>query len=79
LLSALEWVHQLHLRPIDFEFDAKKVVDSFSSTHHDVTKFGMIIHNCEIIFEQYYVNSSLEFMRKQTNVSVHRLAKATTF
>ncbi|AES79744.1 transmembrane protein, putative [Medicago truncatula] len=37
LLSALEWVHQLHLGPIDFELDAKKVVNSFSSAHQDVT------------------------------------------
>jgi hypothetical protein len=43
LLSVLEWVHHLHLGPIDFEFDVKKVVDSFSSAHHDVTEFGMII------------------------------------
>jgi len=33
LLSVLEWVHQLHLGPIDFELDAKKLVDSFSSAH----------------------------------------------
>jgi len=78
LLSALEWVHQLHLGPIDFELDAKKVVDSFSSAHQDVTEFGMIIHNCKTIFEQYYVNSSIEFVRRQANEATHRLAKAVT-
>lgn len=36
LLSALEWVHQLHLGPIDFEVRAKKVVDSFSSPDQNV-------------------------------------------
>jgi hypothetical protein len=36
-LSALELVHQLQLRPIHFEIDAKKVMDSFSCAHHDVT------------------------------------------
>ena len=60
LLSALEWVHHLHLGPIDFELDAKKVVDSFSSAHQDLTEFGMIIHNGKTIFEQNYVNSSVE-------------------
>jgi len=29
LLSALEWVHQLHLGPIDFELNAKKVLIVF--------------------------------------------------
>lgn len=52
-ISALEWVHQLHLKLIDFKLDAKKVVNSFSSARHDVTKFGMIIHNCKTIFEQF--------------------------
>ena len=79
LLSPLEWVHQLQLVPIDFEFDAKKVVDSFSSAHQDVTKFRMIIHNCKTIFKQYYINSSVEFVRRQTNEAVHRLHKKTTF
>jgi len=44
LLSPLEWVQQLHLGSIDFELDAKKVMDNFSSTHQDVTVFGLIIH-----------------------------------
>jgi hypothetical protein len=38
----------------------------------------MIIHNCKTIFEQYYVNSSVEFVRRQTNEAAHRLAKETT-
>ena len=76
MLLALAWVYQLHLGPIDFELDAKKVVDSFSSAHQDVTEFGMIIHNCKTIFEQYYVNFSVEFVRRQANEAAHRLAKA---
>ena len=61
--------------PIDFELDAKKVVDSFSSSSQDVTEFGMIIHNCKTIFEQYYVNSSVEFVRRKTNEVAHTLAR----
>ena len=38
----------------------------------------MIIHNCKTIFEQYYVNSSVECARKQANEAAHRLAKAAT-
>ena len=53
-------------------------MDSFSSARQDVTEFGMIIHNCKIIFEQYYVNFSVEFVRRQTNEATHRLAKEAT-
>jgi len=36
LLLTLELANQLHLGPIDFELDAKKVMDSFSSALRDV-------------------------------------------
>jgi len=52
---------------IDFELDVKKVVNSFSSAHQDVTKFGTNIHNCKTIFKQYYINSSVEFVRRQAS------------
>jgi len=59
------------LRPIDFELDAKKVIDSFSSAHQYVTKFGMIIHNFKTIFKQYYVSSSVEFVRRESIETTH--------
>jgi len=37
LISALEWVHELNLGLVDYEMDAKRVVDSFLSSRHDVT------------------------------------------
>jgi len=38
----------------------------------------MIIHNCKTIFKQYYVNSNIEFVRRQTDEIAYRLAKETT-
>jgi hypothetical protein len=67
LLSALEWVHVLNFGPIDFELDAKRGVDSFLSTKHDATEFGNIIHSCRTMFRSCYVNSSVEFVRRQAN------------
>lgn len=32
LLTALKWVHELSLEPIDFELDVKKVVDKCRPT-----------------------------------------------
>jgi len=78
LLTALKWVHELILRPIDLELHAKKVVDSFSSSKNDITEFGMIIKKCTTLFTQYYVNSSVEFVQKQANETIHKLFKTTT-
>lgn len=78
MLSTLDWVHALNLGPIDFEFDPKRMVDSFSSSTHDIIEFGMIIHKCRTIFKQYYVNFSVEFIRRQTNETAHSLTIATT-
>jgi len=46
--------------------------------HLHITNFGMIIHNCKTIFEQYYVNSCVEFVRWQANKAAHRFAKEAT-
>jgi len=43
LLSTLEWVHVLNLRHVDFEMDAKRVIDNFHSQTNDVTEFWHII------------------------------------
>jgi len=51
-LSALEWVHQLHLGPIDFELDVKKVVGSLSSRHQDVKELGWLF-----IIVKLYLNN----------------------
>ena len=78
LLSALEWVHELNLGPIDFELDAKKVVDNFLSTKHDGTEFGDIIQSCRSLFRNFYENSKVEFVRRQANEAAHTLAKEAT-
>jgi len=46
------------------------MVDSFSSARHDVIEFGMIIHYCKTIFEQYY---SGEFERWLTKMVVEEV------
>jgi len=38
LLSTLDWTHELNLWTIYFEFDAKKMVDSFSSSTRLMTR-----------------------------------------
>ena len=75
LLSALDWVHNLNLGPVDFELDAKRVVDGFNSLNCGVTEFGNIIEHCKSLFSNYYVNSHVEFVQRQANEVAHNLAK----
>jgi len=60
LLSTLHWIHELHLGPIDFELDSKKVVDNFNFSNHDNTEFRAIINDCKSLFRKLYENSSVE-------------------
>jgi len=76
LLSALDWVHELNIGPVDFELDAKRVVDSFNSQNCDATEFGNIISYCKSLCINFYENSSVEFIRRQANEAAHKLAKA---
>jgi len=50
----------------------------FSSPNFDVIEFEDIIDNCRALFTQFYVNSSVEFMRRQANETTHTLAKEAT-
>jgi len=47
--------------------------------HQDVTEFVIITRNCKTIFEQFSINSSVEFVRRQANETTYKLVKATTF
>jgi ribonuclease HI len=76
LVSAMDWAHLLQLGTVDFEMDAKRVVDSFHSHHNEVTEFWNIIDNCKSLFRQFYENSHVEFVRRQANEVSHSLAKA---
>jgi len=76
LLSAMDWVHLLQLGTVDFEMDAKRVVDSINSCHSDDTEYGNIISNCKALFSQFYENSRVEFVWRQANEADHSLAKA---
>jgi ribonuclease HI len=78
-LSALSWVHELNLGPVDFELDSKLVIDGFHSNNHDATEFGEIISHCKRLYRSFYVNSSVEFIRRQANEVAHSLAKAATY
>jgi len=73
----LDWVHELNLGPLSFELDAKRVVDNFNSQNCDATKFENISNHCKFLCSNFYENSHVEFVRRQTNEVVYSLTKVT--
>jgi len=77
LLHTIHWMHELQLSNVDFETDAKKVVDYFNKGSNDVSEFGAILDECKRCRNGYFKNSKVEFSRRQANEVVHTLARET--
>jgi hypothetical protein len=46
LFHAIHWMHDLQLTNMDFELDAKKVVDYYNRGSNDISEFGAINDEC---------------------------------
>ena len=78
LSHAIQWVHELQLRNVDFELDAKKVVDYYNRGRNDISEFGAIVDECKRRCCVYFEKSKVEFNRRQANVVAHTLAREVT-
>jgi len=77
---AIQWVHELQFINVDFEFDAKKVVDYFNEGSNAISDFGAIIDKCRrSCNNSHFKNSKVEFSSKQGSAVVHTLARETNF
>ncbi|XP_024640669.1 uncharacterized protein [Medicago truncatula] len=61
LLYAIQWVYELQLTNVDFEMDAKLVVDYFNKGSNNVSEFGAILEDCKRCRNVYFENSKVEF------------------
>ncbi|XP_039691241.1 uncharacterized protein [Medicago truncatula] len=75
LYHAIQWVRELQLSNVDFELDAKKVVDYFNKGGNDISEFGAIMDECRKNCNDCFENSKVEFSRRQANVVAHTLAR----
>jgi hypothetical protein len=66
------------LENVDFELDSKNVVTSFHSKHHNASELGDIIQDCVHVYNTYFRNSRIEFIRRQANEVAHVLARVAT-
>ena len=62
LSHAIRWVRDLQLTNVDFELDAKKVVDYYNSGGNDIFKFGAIINECRKCCNSFFENSRLSLV-----------------
>lgn len=79
LSQAIQWVHELQLPNVDFELEAKRVVDHFNIGNNDISEFGVIIDDCRKRCNSYFRNSKVEFCRRQANEVAYNLAREATF
>ena len=77
LYHAIQWVRELQLSSVDFELDAKKVLDYFNKGGNDISEFGVIMDECRKNCNDCFENSKVEFSRRQANVVAHTLARET--
>jgi len=71
LLTAMQWVKDLHLLNMDFELDSKTVVDSVYGGRNGVSNYMAIINDCRHMLATDIANSDLKFIRRQANGVAH--------
>jgi len=74
LSHAIHWVRDLQLMNVDFELDAKQVVDYFNGGYDAFSEFGAIIEDCRRRCQAHFLNSKVEFSLRQANGVAHTLA-----
>ncbi|XP_058754336.1 uncharacterized protein LOC131627507 [Vicia villosa] len=75
LLKTLNWVHELGFDNMDFELDAKRVVDSVTNLKLNDSDFGAITGKCNRLMALFFRNSHVEFVRRQANEVTHALTR----
>jgi len=78
-LHAIQWVHDLTFLNVNFELDAKKVVDFYIKGKKDILEFGEILEECKRCCNLYFENLKVEFSRRKTNDVAHNFAREAVF
>jgi hypothetical protein len=77
LLEAMKDIASRGINHVNFETDSKRVADALQRPHMEASKFSAIICNVQNMLS---LNSNFEvkFIKRQTNIVTHKLAKVTT-
>ncbi|XP_058742492.1 uncharacterized protein LOC131614986 [Vicia villosa] len=79
LLKAVNWAHDMGYDNMDFELDAKRVVDSVTSPRPNDSDLGAITEECNRLMALFFRNSHVKFVRRQANEVAHALARVAPF
>ncbi|KAK6116072.1 hypothetical protein DH2020_008341 [Rehmannia glutinosa] len=74
--EALSWLHDLGIRQVVVETDAKYVVDSLTSHEFGISEYDFVIQECRA-FLQSEPEVSAKFVRRNANMVAHELAKGS--
>jgi len=77
LHTTLQWVSDLRFGNVDFTLDFKRVVDHVNSDVDDSSEVGCIISTCRRLLHNSFLNSHVEFNRRQVNEVAYELAQAS--
>ncbi|XP_065868718.1 uncharacterized protein [Euphorbia lathyris] len=72
--TSMIWLATMRYTNVEFESDAKMVVDAIQSEKQDISEFGSLIHDCRAILRS---NSSfkLSFISRLANRAAHLVAR----
>lgn len=75
LITSIKWVYELEFDLVDFELNAKSVVDNVINQQPNDSNLGDITHECKCLLAIIFRNSHVKFVRRQANEAAHALAR----
>lgn len=67
MLSFIKWFHELGFDLVDFELNAKRVMDNVINQQPNESNLGIITLECNPLLPLYFRNSHVKFVRTQDN------------
>lgn len=74
LLYAIQWLRNVGVSSAIIELDCKMVIDGLDNRISNKTEFGVVLNDCRNLLN-CYSNYQVRFVKRQTNLVAHVLAK----
>lgn len=76
-MRPIKRIHELGFDFVDFEMDAKCVVDNMINQQSNDYDLDAITLKCNCLLTLFFRNSHVKFVRRQANKVAHALARVT--
>ncbi|XP_065861213.1 uncharacterized protein [Euphorbia lathyris] len=74
LRTSLIWLASLRYTHVEFESDAKLVIDAILSNKKDISEFGMLINDCRVVLRSN-PTFSVSYVSRLANRAAHSVAR----